>query len=356
MMLLKQVVRYDYIGRRIMSRSFHNTILHMKNSSNNAMLYDLASSVKKGSDKFKTNDKLFKPSLNYSNKRPNNLKSKGDDRLGYRKKKILINWGTGTERAKNAMNNVISNIFKINNKGYINIVNEETNRIEVANIRDFAKGLDLTKHGLNIVNIEERNNKDKIPLVKVIDINTVLRKYSDQLAKEKEQELKELGVLKKKPVEKPKGDNNLKHISITWQIEKSDLNNQKAKEIISLLRRGNKVNLYISDRNNSSSGNWLESFEGLDEQINSNPKVIPKKEVKRRNDLIDFITEIFFEYSNSPVVEGSISHKMILKLVPKVEVVSKTDFKALKEERRRERQAKLEKRIARKKHREDSAH
>ena len=61
------------------------------------------------------------------------------------RKKILITWSTGTDRAKEAANSVVSEIFKKNHKGNIKVVDPTTHRIEPSNIRYFAKGIDLDK-------------------------------------------------------------------------------------------------------------------------------------------------------------------------------------------------------------------
>ncbi|EDV12640.1 hypothetical protein SCRG_03543 [Saccharomyces cerevisiae RM11-1a] len=267
------------------------------------------------------------------------------------RKKILITWSTGTDRAKEAANSVVSEIFKKNHKGNIKVVDPTTHRIEPSNIRYFAKGIDLDKVGLSIVNVEQIDNENQIPLVKIIESRVALKKYSDFLAKKKEKELMELGVLNKsyKNLVTDKKEDNLKHIKISWQIESDDLKRQKAHEIVSLLKKGNKVTLYLDDKNNINSNNWLENFEELDRSQKGEPPRLPESVFQKRAAVLETLKEIVSEYANDPVLLGNMNSKMIMKLIPKDVKPQNNDKRALKELRKKERQEKLQKRIQRKK-------
>lgn len=50
-----------------------------------------------------------------------------------------------------------------------------THRIEPSNIRYFAKGIDLDKVGLSIVNVEQIDNENQIPLVKIVESRVALK-------------------------------------------------------------------------------------------------------------------------------------------------------------------------------------
>lgn len=226
-----------------------------------------------------------------------------------------------------------------------------THRIEPSNIRYFAKGIDLDKVGLSIVNVEQIDNENQIPLVKIVESRVALKKYSDFLAKKKEKELMELGVLNKsyKNLVTDKKEDNLKHIKISWQIESDDLKRQKAHEIVSLLKKGNKVTLYLDDKNNINSNNWLENFEELDRSQKGEPPRLPESVFQKRAAVLETLKEIVSEYANDPVLLGNMNSKMIMKLIPKDVKPQNNDKRALKELRKKERQEKLQKRIQRKK-------
>ncbi|QHS74127.1 Aim23p [Saccharomyces paradoxus] len=270
------------------------------------------------------------------------------------RKRILITWSSGTDRAKEAANSVVSEIFRKNYKGNIKVVDPTTHRIEPSNIRYFAKGIDLDKFGLSIVNVEQIDDENQIPLVKIVESRVALKKYSDFLAKKKEKELMELGVLNKsyKNLVTDKKEDNLKHIKISWQIENDDLERQKAHEIVSLLKKGSKVTLYLDDKNNINSNNWLENFEELDRSREGGATKLPKSVLQKRAAVLETLKETVSEYANDPVLLGNIGSKMIMKLIPKDVKPQNNDKRALKELRKKERQEKLQKRIERKKTKE----
>lgn len=161
----------------------------------------------------------------------------------------------------------------------------------------------------------------------------------------------ELGVLNKsyKNLVTDKKEDNLKHIKISWQIESDDLKRQKAHEIVSLLKKGNKVTLYLDDKNNINSNNWLENFEELDRSQKGEPPRLPESVFQKRAAVLETLKEIVSEYANDPVLLGNMNSKMIMKLIPKDVKPQNNDKRALKELRKKERQEKLQKRIQRKK-------
>ena len=278
-------------------------------------------------------------------------RQKQPPRNATKKKRISITWATGTDRAKEAANSVVSEIFKKNSKGNIKIVDSTTHRIETSNIRYFAKGIDLDKVGLSIVNIEQIDDENQIPLVKLVESRVALKRYSDFLAKRKEMEMMKLGVMNKsfRTLETDKKEDNLKQIKISWQIESDDLQRQKAHEIVSLLKKGSKVTLYLDDKNNINSNNWLEGFEELDRFQKDDTNRLPKSVLEKRAAVLETLKETVSEYANEPVLVGNIAMKMIMKLTPKDVKPHDNDKRALKELRKKERQEKLQKRIEKKK-------
>lgn len=270
-----------------------------------------------------------------------------------KKKKIVVNWQTGSERAQDAANNVIKQIFKLNQRGSIKIVNPETHQIDTVNIRNYAKGLDLDRFGFSIVDIEEIDENTRLPLIKIVETKTALKKYSDDIAKKKKQELIGKGLFKKKFLDNSKSESSLKHIKLSWNIKEDDLLNQKANEIEGLLKKGNKINIYIDNKKNVASKYWLESFENLDDSSSENELAykFSKKEIKQRNFIVEQLQNIVEELSIAPVIVGSVNTRLIMKLSPKPIIKQQNDKHALKDERKRLRKEKLEKRIQRKQER-----
>lgn len=338
-LLIKNIIRASYTIRNF----------HVYNFPLNT--YDILQSVR--SDFYKGNPKLTSfqetPNVRKQNKFSGRIESRKIANKS-KPKKYIVNWKTGSERARLAANRIIKEVYELNKDGCIKTVDIQTNQVQDSNIRNFIKGLDLDEQGLSIVNIEkvQSNNNTiiQIPLLKKVDVKTALKKYTEQLARKKEKELADLGVLKKKSTSSKK-DSTIKHIRITWQISKDDLCNQKANEITALLKKGHKVNLYIESRSNNLSKNWLENFEELENSTYR--QNLSKREIREYNEVIDILKDIVEPYSINPVIVGSIYNKVIMKLVPKPETKNIIDKKALREERKKQRQLKLQKRIEKKK-------
>lgn len=262
---------------------------------------------------------------------------------------LAITWTSGSDRDKEAANAMVSQIFRMNKAGAIKFVNSTTSKLEEANIRSFAKGIDLEKNGLVIVNFEEIDETTKIPLVKLVDRKVALKRFSDERAKRKEQEMISLGLVKKKPARSSDGektDDNVKQIKISWQIRDDDLKRQKAHEITSQLKKGYKVFLYIDDKKCINSKNWATEF---DAPLRKNAqKDLNAKELNQRNYILQQLEEIVDEFSNQPIIEGSAETKVLMKLTPKNVTTEPNSKQYLKEQRKKERQEKLQQRIQRK--------
>lgn len=275
---------------------------------------------------------------------------------GKHRRKIVVKWNSGSERAQEAANSVLAKIFKMNDRGTIKTVNQDTNRLEETNIREYAKGVDLDRQGFTVVDIQEQDGS-QIPLVKLVESRVALKKYSDELAKQKEQEMASLGISRKrtgKPAENEKSEDCVKQIKVSWQISDADLHKQKANEITAQLHKGFKVYLYVDGKDSFGRSNWADKFEDLGEEAGSRNK-LSGKDLKRRSLVLEALQEIAKDVSVQPVVEGSLQTRMIMKLSPKPAASPKQDKNVLKEQRKRERQEKLHRRIEKKKQREEGA-
>lgn len=270
---------------------------------------------------------------------------------GSGKKNVAVTWSTGSDRDKEAANSVLSQIFRMNRAGNIKIINSETSKPEETNIRTFGKGINLEENGLVIVNFEEVGTL-KVPLVKLVERKVALKRFSDEKARQKEKELIDMGVLKKKPAklgDSDKGEDSVKQIKVSWQIKDDDLSKQKSHEIINQLKKGYKVHLYIADKAHINSKNLAADFDNVQKP---NTKKLSNKDLQQRSSVYEKLQEIFEEYSAQPVIEGSVETKMLIKLTPKVSPAGDKDSKqALKEQRKKERQEKLMMRLERKKQR-----
>ncbi|CAG99731.1 Aim23p [Kluyveromyces lactis] len=266
-----------------------------------------------------------------------------------RNKKLVFRWNSGTEKQQAAANSVLEEILAINSKGNIKAINPETSKLEEANIRNFLKGVNLEINGIAMVSIDNAASGDvRLPIVKEVPTRQALKNYSDKLSKIKEEELIKLGVnIKKTGRRSPdsKADSSWKSIKVSWQISDYDLKKQKCSEIVSNLEKGSKIALFINDKDSSNlSPIDEEELEAMQESS------ISKKEMKRREEVLEKLNEIISEYSSQITQEGLINQRIIMKVTPNlVNTNNGVDKKALKEQRKRERQEKLQRRIEKKK-------
>ncbi|CUS24643.1 LAQU0S18e00958g1_1 [Lachancea quebecensis] len=312
-------------------------------ASNNDILFNATASMRKNKDAAK----LMTDRPRYTG--PVKRKQTRGPNTGYQgKKRTNFKWSTGSERAQAAANFTLRQVFKLNERGVVKVVNQTTNKLEETSILSWAGELDLQTHGLTIVDIEQRGTFS-IPLVKLVESKTALKKYSDELAKQKEEELMRLGFSSKRTGRKNENDSNednLKQIKVSWQISDADLNKQKANEIISQLKKGYKVFLYLNGKDALNKSNWAED---ITDQEPTHIKKTSMRELERRQYVVEQLQAIVSEFSLSPAVEGSIETRLIMKLTPKPVASKKEDRMALKEQRKKERQEKLEKKLEKKK-------
>ncbi|CDO94767.1 unnamed protein product [Kluyveromyces dobzhanskii CBS 2104] len=263
-------------------------------------------------------------------------------------RKLVFRWNSGTEKQKTAANSVLEEILAANPKGNIKAINPETNKLAETNIRLFLKGIDLEKNGIAMVSIDTDEQRDvRLPIIKEIPTRQALKNYSDKLSKIKEEELIQLGVNIKKVGRRSadsKTDSSWKSIKVSWQISDYDLKKQKTSEITSNLEKGFKVSLFINEKDSSNLAPIdAEELEAMKEVS------IPKKELKRREEVIEKLQEIVTEYSSQITQEGLINQRIIMKITPNL-VNNKlgVDKRALKEQKKLERQEKLQRRLEKK--------
>lgn len=284
--------------------------------------------------------------------------SKSNIKLGLNQKKsIRVTWRTGTERAQEAANNVLSSIFAANPRGDIKIINPETNEIQVTNIKEFARGIDLQHKGFAIVDYEKINASTKLPLIKLIESKLALKRYSDILAKKKDEELRKLGYSRNSSKNDKSNHEGVKHVRITWQITLDDLRKQKAHEITSALKKGVKVNIYIDDKSlmGRPDQNWMIEFEeGI--MLSKSPGTIGNNILKMREEKLQTLINILEEYALEPNIIGNTTTRVMLKCIPKPNFTLDTNKRALKEQKRKERLQKLQERTERKLRKQKSLH
>lgn len=310
-------------------------------------------------------DVLFKSSYNNgareSSPRLQNIKEREKTKKHVRttnhkphSKRLVIKWSSGTAKQQAAASSVLEEIMAINPKGKIKAVNPEDNTVEEHNIREYLKGIDLNKLGITVVRtLQNEITGEKIPMIKEIQTRLALKNYSNKLSKIKEQELLSKGVgadkIGRRHTES-KSDANCKNVKVSWQISDYDLNKQKHNEITSHLRKGLKVALFVNEKD-SSNVNPVTAEELSESKSNS----LTKKERNRREEVLLKLKEMIADYSTQVSEEGSIFKRMIIKVTPNLVASDQSsDKRALKDQRKKERLEKLNKRLEKKRLKEES--
>ncbi|KAI5952536.1 AIM23 [Candida jiufengensis] len=292
--MLKQPIRL-LLSRRGLSTTTSNlkpfnNHSNYKSSSNKSSSILSSNRFQEQYNKSKTNNsnhnnkRVPRPSHQNSNHRTSNNHNRFD------LQKILE---TGSESSQNALKSILTKLYNLNTNYQIQQVTDQG--LSTCKIHEILKDLNLQKQGIQLI---ERD--DKLPLVKIIKIQEMLKSYNDELAESKELELLKIGstktmkILDNKLKSKQKKSSD-KQFIIKWNISINDLKNQKFNELEKLLKKNGKFNLYIITNKNISFMN------------NPNIKDIIKDhdqlnlEIRKRELIKDKIETYLNELTESPL-------------------------------------------------------
>ncbi|AET39974.1 Aim23p Ecym_5205 [Eremothecium cymbalariae DBVPG len=268
-----------------------------------------------------------------------------------RKKNLVVKWSTGSKRAQEAANSTLSEILKIRPDGNVKAIDTQSNVVSLVNIRELIKGIDLDKEGFIILKVEEDDQGALVPLVKMLPAKTVTNAYADKLAKDKGIELLKLGVNRSRighSTPKDGSNSDTKCVKVSWQISDRDLAKQKANEIMSQVKKGLKVTI-ILDNKESMNMDPIMKEESQDTSKAAATTRLSEEEREERLIIIEQLKQILYTNPVRIKVEGSIRNRMTVKVIPKGSSFDcKEDKRALKEQRKREKQEKLRRRIEKK--------
>lgn len=146
-------------------------------------------------------------------------------------------WEYGTDLEKEYMNEVFKNIYDINKEGLVIFINQD-GKLENGTILNYIDSVP-TDSVLGVADIQEQGI-EKVALVKIYERRGKLKEFSDKKADEI---TKQFGRTRKN-----KRDASLKNIKVSWEISQSDLDNQKASEILTQLKKGFKLLLVVGEK------------------------------------------------------------------------------------------------------------
>lgn len=272
---------------------------------------------------------------------------------------------TGNDRDKEAAKRIISEAFKSNNKGLVQLI-KPNSPVEVLPVVKAFTGIVLKEKGLLVVghkNIkEEDENKhgmkvgDKLMILKIADREQVVKQYGDYLSELVVEKLKLSNskiLEKQKRGKKDDNKSELKIVQIGWSISLNDLKGQKKFEIENHLKKGDDVEIVIDekdiiDKENSSqyvsSGN--ESSADKLEIYAKRRKALSDVEITMRNKMLNIINDTLRSIENLPeanigITKGYIESRILIKVKGikregGEEKLKKKELKALEKKQRAE--------------------
>ncbi|AGO12817.1 AaceriACR262Cp [[Ashbya] aceris (nom. inval.)] len=269
----------------------------------------------------KTPSREDKAASKYANRKPQQAPPA-------RKKKVFVRWATGSEKAREIANAVVSEVLSSRSDGRLRLIVPEENRIQELSMQEVARQLDLEVHSLRFLKNETDAAGRPLPLVKRVPVREAFRLHADRIAAEREKELRNKGVAASRVGAKERRAPDSKQVRISWQISPTDFSNQKSKEIRGHLERGHTVLVLLANKDAPDSA----------------AKLSPR-ELARRSALLDDLAAILEGVNCSVVRSGDPASRVELKLVPKAS--QQVDRNALKEQRRLQRAEKLKRRLER---------
>ncbi|KAI5948702.1 AIM23 [Candida theae] len=265
----------------------------------------------------------------HHNRRDKPLKTHTNDTFDLQK---IFN--TGSETAQNALKSILSRIHQLQPLNQQVQYVSPTQGLITCSIQQVLEGLDLSIHGLQLIEREASNNNNNkhssasasasttgsIPLIKRIKIQEMLKSYNDELAEAKELELLTMGskktikALDNKLRAKQKKSSE-KQIMIKWSISLNDLTNQKKVEIDNRLRKEkSKIVIYLIHNKKSPNLKITDIFRNnnSDESVDEMMEI----ELKRRDKVKSSLEEILNSLDCKWTMEGDVESKVVYSITP----------------------------------------
>lgn len=242
-----------------------------------------------------------------------------------------------TPKAKSSLESVIEKVKSQSPNCMVQVI--RNGKLKQVHLAQVINNLDPKTQGIQIV----PNNENKI-LIKQVPLLDMLKNYSDELAKEMEQQLLQLGsrsVLRamnqREKADKKKS--GAKVVTLNWNISLSDLKNQKKAEINKRIRKGEKFLIYI-DGSKISHQKATENLAKVKnvQDFNLESDNLDSIELKRRNLILDELDVIFEETGTKYDITGSIDNLLIFHCTPKEIIFEHSSAHNEKKQKRLERQ------------------
>lgn len=247
-----------------------------------------------------------------------------------RTRTVKFNFDTGSEKAKSALKEIITKVQKLGTSYKVNFVSPESNRLTEMHLVDIVNTTDLNKLGLLVI---EPKIEGELPLIRLIDVKDMVKEYSDRLAALKEKELLDLGSFAaqramNQRIQAEKKKNATKILTLSWSISVSDLVNQKKNEIMKRINKGDKFIIFVGEKSSLySARNSSDKEDSILKQLDTSRTKWDRMdedaltlELKKRELLVEKLSEILVESDSKYEVSGSPDARMTFNVSPKAKV------------------------------------
>ncbi|CAX43042.1 uncharacterized protein yjl131c homologue, putative [Candida dubliniensis CD36] len=246
-----------------------------------------------------------------------------------------IKFNNGTESARNAIEEIINRIYKLQKNYQIQLITNSG--LKNYHLSEILQNLDLSINGLQLIDkststttttttTTTNNGGNELPLIKIITVREMINQYSTYLNNLKQLELIKLGSLKtlktldiKLKLEQKKS--TTKEILIKWSINNNDFKLQKTNEIKKLIGNGNGgknflINMVYNKRNINKSIDTIYKYQCKGDEIEE--KNLIEIELQRRQLLINNLQSLLTELNCKWIIEGDINTKMTFNVTPSI--------------------------------------
>lgn len=247
-----------------------------------------------------------------------------------RTKTIRFNFDSGSEKAKEALKDLIKRVHGYSPNYQVQFVDPQTNKLRKMHLVELVNSTDLDKDGLLMVG---PLSAQEMPLVRTIRVQDMIKEYSDRLALAKEKELLALGsviaqrvINKRMQAEKKKSATKM--LALSWSISVSDLMHQKKNEILKRVDNNEKFIIFVGEKESLySARNSVEKEDGIASQLGTSRTKWDRMdedelamEMKKREMIFGKLEELLAECECKYDVSGSLDARMMLNVTPKPNV------------------------------------
>ncbi|GEQ69139.1 hypothetical protein JCM33374_g2810 [Metschnikowia sp. JCM 33374] len=235
----------------------------------------------------------------------------------------VFDFSTGSERAQEALKNLIMKVKEKSSNYYVNYVDPATKKFLTVSLASLVNKLDLKKEGIRVLPPQGEG----YPIIRVIPVTEMMQAYVDELAEIKQKELLDMGSSRairaaamRAQAEKKKSATKI--LTLSWSISVSDLLNQKKNEIEKRLKKDDKLVVFVGEKGSLSGARMnVEKEDAFVKQLNSSNTNWERMdeeenllEMKKREMIFAKLQEMLHDLGCKMDISGNLDTRMMIKI------------------------------------------